>query len=132
MVPASYIKHDLIVLILAYFFLPVFETKTLCDKYWASNRSSLGLAECSSTRPRFMYVLEKGHLLFSFTIRNSSKPLRFRDAVTFENSFFKIIAIVFFIFVYILDGATGPRSLRASSSLVVRGGKIKRKFVDLG
>uniref|UniRef100_A0A4X1TSA9 PDZ domain-containing protein n=1 Tax=Sus scrofa TaxID=9823 RepID=A0A4X1TSA9_PIG len=30
------------------------------------------------------------------------------------------------------DGATGPRSLRASSSLVVRGGKIKRKFVDLG
>uniref|UniRef100_A0A8C3W1R4 Neurabin-1 n=1 Tax=Catagonus wagneri TaxID=51154 RepID=A0A8C3W1R4_9CETA len=30
------------------------------------------------------------------------------------------------------DGATGLRSLRASSSLVVRGGKIKRKFVDLG
>ncbi|XP_025859575.1 neurabin-1 isoform X12 [Vulpes vulpes] len=30
------------------------------------------------------------------------------------------------------DGAKGPRSLRASSSLVVQGGKIKRKFVDLG
>ncbi|XP_065739552.1 neurabin-1 isoform X2 [Phocoena phocoena] len=30
------------------------------------------------------------------------------------------------------DGAKGPRSLRASSLLVVRGGKIKRKFVDLG
>ncbi|XP_055276424.1 neurabin-1 isoform X2 [Moschus berezovskii] len=30
------------------------------------------------------------------------------------------------------DGATGPKSLRASSSLVVRGGKIKRKFVNLG
>lgn len=33
---------------------------------------------------------------------------------------------------YILDGAKGPKSLRASSSLVVQGGKIKRKFVDLG
>ncbi|XP_069443538.1 neurabin-1 isoform X2 [Ovis canadensis] len=30
------------------------------------------------------------------------------------------------------DGAKGPKSLRASSSLVVRGGKIKRKFVNLG
>ncbi|XP_059027138.1 neurabin-1 isoform X3 [Mustela lutreola] len=30
------------------------------------------------------------------------------------------------------DGAKGPKSLRASSSLVVQGGKIKRKFVDLG
>ncbi|XP_014643677.1 PREDICTED: neurabin-1 isoform X7 [Ceratotherium simum simum] len=30
------------------------------------------------------------------------------------------------------DGAKGPRSLRASSSLVVQGGKIKQKFVDLG
>ncbi|TEA36581.1 hypothetical protein DBR06_SOUSAS11210042, partial [Sousa chinensis] len=30
------------------------------------------------------------------------------------------------------DGAKGPRSLRASRLLVVRGGKIKRKFVDLG
>ncbi|ELW49132.1 Neurabin-1, partial [Tupaia chinensis] len=30
------------------------------------------------------------------------------------------------------DGAKGPRSLRSSSSLVVQGGKIKRKFVDLG
>ncbi|EPY85585.1 Neurabin-1 isoform 1-like protein [Camelus ferus] len=30
------------------------------------------------------------------------------------------------------DVAKGPRLLRASSSLVVRGGKIKRKFVDLG
>ncbi|XP_012502986.1 PREDICTED: neurabin-1 [Propithecus coquereli] len=30
------------------------------------------------------------------------------------------------------DGAKGPKSLRASSSLVVHGGKIKRKFVDLG
>ncbi|XP_066209769.1 neurabin-1 isoform X2 [Saccopteryx leptura] len=30
------------------------------------------------------------------------------------------------------DGEKGPRSLRASSSLVVQGGKIKRKFVDLG
>ncbi|XP_061054535.1 neurabin-1 isoform X2 [Eubalaena glacialis] len=30
------------------------------------------------------------------------------------------------------DGAKGPRSLRASSLLVVRGGKFKRKFVDLG
>uniref|UniRef100_A0A8C8Z437 Neurabin-1 n=1 Tax=Prolemur simus TaxID=1328070 RepID=A0A8C8Z437_PROSS len=30
------------------------------------------------------------------------------------------------------DGAKGPKSLRASSSLLVRGGKIKRKFVDLG
>ncbi|XP_057587831.1 LOW QUALITY PROTEIN: neurabin-1 [Hippopotamus amphibius kiboko] len=30
------------------------------------------------------------------------------------------------------DGAKGPKSLRASSLLVVRGGKIKRKFVDLG
>lgn len=33
---------------------------------------------------------------------------------------------------YILDGAKGPKSLRASSSLAVQGGKIKRKFVDLG
>ncbi|XP_040328556.1 neurabin-1 isoform X3 [Herpailurus yagouaroundi] len=30
------------------------------------------------------------------------------------------------------DGAKDPKSLRASSSLVVQGGKIKRKFVDLG
>uniref|UniRef100_A0A671EVM0 Neurabin-1 n=1 Tax=Rhinolophus ferrumequinum TaxID=59479 RepID=A0A671EVM0_RHIFE len=30
------------------------------------------------------------------------------------------------------DGAKGPKSLRASSSLVLQGGKIKRKFVDLG
>ncbi|XP_062034620.1 neurabin-1 isoform X4 [Lepus europaeus] len=30
------------------------------------------------------------------------------------------------------DGAKDPRSLRTSSSLVVQGGKIKRKFVDLG
>nr|KAF6419216.1 protein phosphatase 1 regulatory subunit 9A [Rousettus aegyptiacus] len=30
------------------------------------------------------------------------------------------------------DGAKGPKSVRASSSLVVQGGKIKRKFVDLG
>uniref|UniRef100_H0WYH8 Protein phosphatase 1 regulatory subunit 9A n=1 Tax=Otolemur garnettii TaxID=30611 RepID=H0WYH8_OTOGA len=30
------------------------------------------------------------------------------------------------------DGAKGPKSLRASGSLVVHGGKIKRKFVDLG
>uniref|UniRef100_A0A7N5JSJ8 Neurabin-1 n=1 Tax=Ailuropoda melanoleuca TaxID=9646 RepID=A0A7N5JSJ8_AILME len=30
------------------------------------------------------------------------------------------------------DGANGPKSLRASSSLVMQGGKIKRKFVDLG
>nr|XP_012424058.1 PREDICTED: neurabin-1 isoform X1 [Odobenus rosmarus divergens] len=30
------------------------------------------------------------------------------------------------------DGAKGPKSLRASSTLVVQGGKIKRKFVDLG
>ncbi|XP_019585293.2 neurabin-1 isoform X2 [Rhinolophus sinicus] len=30
------------------------------------------------------------------------------------------------------DGAKGPKSLRASSSLVAQGGKIKRKFVDLG
>ncbi|XP_045649182.1 neurabin-1 isoform X7 [Ursus americanus] len=30
------------------------------------------------------------------------------------------------------DGTNGPKSLRASSSLVVQGGKIKRKFVDLG
>ncbi|XP_004676755.1 PREDICTED: neurabin-1 isoform X3 [Condylura cristata] len=30
------------------------------------------------------------------------------------------------------DGAKGPKSLRASSSLAVQGGKIKRKFVDLG
>ncbi|XP_044918654.1 neurabin-1 isoform X8 [Mustela putorius furo] len=30
------------------------------------------------------------------------------------------------------DGAKGPKSLRASSSLVMQGGKIKRKFVDLG
>ncbi|XP_036902350.1 neurabin-1 isoform X1 [Sturnira hondurensis] len=30
------------------------------------------------------------------------------------------------------DSAKGPKSLRASSSLVVQGGKIKRKFVDLG
>ncbi|XP_008587946.1 PREDICTED: neurabin-1 [Galeopterus variegatus] len=30
------------------------------------------------------------------------------------------------------DGAKGPRSLRESSSLVVQGGKIKQKFVDLG
>lgn len=30
------------------------------------------------------------------------------------------------------DGAKGSRSLRASSSLVLQGGKIKRKFVDLG
>ncbi|XP_021545308.1 neurabin-1 isoform X1 [Neomonachus schauinslandi] len=29
-------------------------------------------------------------------------------------------------------GAKGPKSLRASNSLVVQGGKIKRKFVDLG
>ncbi|XP_045420456.1 neurabin-1-like [Lemur catta] len=30
------------------------------------------------------------------------------------------------------DGAKDPKALRASSSLLVRGGKIKRKFVDLG
>nr|XP_008506492.1 PREDICTED: neurabin-1 isoform X3 [Equus przewalskii] len=30
------------------------------------------------------------------------------------------------------DGAKAPTSLRASSSLVMQGGKIKRKFVDLG
>ncbi|XP_036875719.2 neurabin-1 isoform X3 [Manis javanica] len=30
------------------------------------------------------------------------------------------------------DGAKGPKSLRASSSLVAQGGKIKRKFVALG
>ncbi|XP_008069966.1 neurabin-1, partial [Carlito syrichta] len=30
------------------------------------------------------------------------------------------------------DGATGPKSPRASSSLVMQGGNIKRKFVDLG
>ncbi|XP_076979624.1 neurabin-1 isoform X3 [Tamandua tetradactyla] len=30
------------------------------------------------------------------------------------------------------DGATGPKSLRSSSLLVVQGGKIKQKFVDLG
>ncbi|XP_006834340.1 PREDICTED: neurabin-1 isoform X2 [Chrysochloris asiatica] len=30
------------------------------------------------------------------------------------------------------DGAKGPKSLKASSSLVMQGGKIKRKFVDLG
>ncbi|XP_054548333.1 neurabin-1 isoform X3 [Talpa occidentalis] len=30
------------------------------------------------------------------------------------------------------DGAKGPKSPRASSSLVMQGGKIKRKFVDLG
>ncbi|KAB1276420.1 Neurabin-1, partial [Camelus dromedarius] len=35
-------------------------------------------------------------------------------------------------YVHIMYVAKGPRLLRASSSLVVRGGKIKRKFVDLG
>eukprot|EP00069_Balaena_mysticetus_P007116 bmy_18951T0 len=33
---------------------------------------------------------------------------------------------------FLTYGAKGPRSLRASSLLVVRGGKFKRKFVDLG
>ena len=52
--------------------------------------------------------------------------------MTFDSSFLKMIIIAFFTNVYILDGAKGPRSLRASSLLVVRGGKFKRKFVDLG
>lgn len=59
--------------------------------------------------------------------------------MTFDNSFLKNDSNrkndnnhFCFLHVYILDGAKGRKSLRASSSLVVRGGKIKRKFVNLG